>query len=38
VNLILGKTDAPRASVRSITIAANAGITFIEARVDVSEK
>lgn len=38
VNLILDRTDAPRASVRSTTFAANAGITLIEARAEVSEK
>ena len=38
VNLILGKMDASRACVRSSTIAATAGTTFIDARVDVPEK
>ena len=38
VNLILGNTGAPRASARSATLAAHAGIPLSSARVDVSEK
>jgi hypothetical protein len=38
VNPILGETNAPGSGVRCIRIAANAEITFDDARVDVARK